>query len=205
MNDIECKLIIVTHNSESHIQWLLSGLESSVSVLKIHIVDSGSANTEYLENLNSKHQITIDKRDNIGFVQGNNSALNDIELYKWVLFINPDARIEGEDLDKLLCFCNNVPEKQSGVFTVPLRRFDIGKKIQTGYYDSKGITCNWYGKWFDISSGEKITSHHNEPEFCEVEAVCGAFMLLRSSLLINYLDKKGVEDSKTLIICIKRI
>jgi GT2 family glycosyltransferase len=53
-----------------------------------------------------------------------------------------------------------------------------------------GIKCNWYGKWYDIGSGEPVEIEKDK--FISVEAVCGAFLLIRNRLLTEIKDRNGV-------------
>lgn len=193
----DCKIIIVTYNSEKYIQWVLDGLESSKSDLVIEIVDSGSKNNIYLDTIKSKHQLNINKHENIGFVSANNLALKNSEDFKWTLFLNPDARIEGGDLDNLLMIANSAHRK-IGVLSVPLVRFDIESKTSFDKFDSLGITSTKYGRWFDISDINKVIKSDAENIFRSVSAVCGALMLVNNIALKNCPDKNssiGFESS----------
>ncbi|HIF6266106.1 MULTISPECIES: glycosyltransferase family 2 protein [Raoultella] len=193
---MECKIIIVTHNSQKHIQWCIDGLESSKLKLNIKIVDSGSNNPAYLDSLSSKHQLEVFKEDNIGFVKGNNRILHKIKDDDWILLLNPDARVEGEVLDKLISLANEIKYNNVGIFSVPLIRFSIDEMKSLSVFDSLGIKSSLYGKWFDVGSGEPVRQLPNEPT--DISAVCGAFMLIRGNALNVCLDKsnkKGFEGS----------
>ncbi|HIE9387093.1 TPA: glycosyltransferase [Klebsiella pneumoniae] len=193
---MNCLVIIVTHNSQKHIQWCIDGLESAKSLLKIKVIDSGSTNISYLDNISSKHRLEIIKENNIGFVKGNNLALQSDENFDWVLLLNPDARIEGDRLDELLKVATDVNNSNVGIFSVPLVRFSIDEMQDMQVYDSLGIDATRYGRWFDIGSGEQTKVLTKE--LIDVPAVCGAFMLIRTKALELCLDKsaeKGFESS----------
>ena len=179
-------IIIVTHNSETHIQWCVNGLSKSNSDITFRIVDSGSKNTDYLEVLNEKNNVLIIKESNIGFVAGNNRALYDIDDFDWVLFLNPDARIESDDFDRLIAYASKYEQEKVGLFTVPLIRFDIQNYKSLNCFDSVGIRCNYYGRWQDILSNSPVRDI--EKTFTEVDAVCGAFMLFRVKALMQCVD-----------------
>lgn len=192
----ECSIVIVTHNSQKHIQWCIDGLDSSRRNLNIKIIDSGSSDTTYLDSLLTKHQLDVIKKDNIGFVAGNNFVLDQAVSYKWVLLLNPDARIEGNVLDELIDYANNEKHSDVGIFSVPLIRFSIDEMKELPVFDSLGISSTAYGKWYDVGSGENIKQLQRHSS--EIPAVCGAFMLIRGIALEQCLDKsnsKGLESS----------
>ncbi|MCL2896205.1 glycosyltransferase family 2 protein [Brenneria tiliae] len=187
----KCLIIIVTYNSSKHINWAIEGLDSSTSDLTINVIDSGSTDTSYLHNIKTKHHLRIEEYENIGFVAANNKALTNVSDFDWVLFLNPDARIEGKDLDELLTIASLDKFKKTGIFSVPLIRFDIENNKPLGIYDSLGIKCNNIGRWFDLGSNQPVFSDNTKNGFSEVEAVCGAFMLIRRTTLEQCTDRSG--------------
>ncbi|CAI0865171.1 glycosyltransferase family 2 protein [Serratia ficaria] len=186
----KCLVVVVTYNSEKHIQWCVSGLDNINGDIEIRIVDSGSTNTEYLDNLVTTNKLSVIKEENIGFVSGNNRALFDIDEFDWVLFLNPDARIESDCLENLLNFAARPEQKNVGVLTVPLVRYDIQAMKSLNIFDSVGIACNYYGRWYDIKANEPQSEI--EGTFSQTEAICGAFMLTRVSALKQCVDSKGL-------------
>lgn len=189
--DYSCVVIIVTYNSQKHLQWTINGLESSTKRLKIRIVDSGSSDATYLDKVITKHELIIERHTNIGFVAGNNLAIEKSNDSAWILLLNPDARIEGTDLDKLLDVANNKNNAGTALFSVPLIRFDINSMKSLGVYDSLGIKCNYYGKWFDIGANDPVSQKYKNSSDSQPDAICGAFMLLRNEALIQCPNKSG--------------
>lgn len=183
-------IVIVTYNSEKHIQWCLDGLNNSKNSIDVIIVDSGSQNASYLDILTYSDNltVTIEKSENIGFVAANNSVNELFDCYEYILYLNPDARIEGENLDALLVMADRYEYRNYGAFTVPLIRFDINKKETLNVYDSLGISCDVFGRWHDIMANENVTFFGGANE---IEAICGAFFLVKSRVLLNALDSKG--------------
>lgn len=183
-------IIIVTYNSEKHIQWCLDGLKTSRNVIDVIIVDSGSKNISYLDTLTYSDNltVTINKSENIGFVAANNTASDIFDGYEYVLYLNPDARIEGDNLDKLLIMADSHSFSHYGAFTVPLIRYDINRKESLNVYDSLGISCNVMGRWHDIMANEKVFTLSGTNE---IEAICGAFFLARASVLLSARDSQG--------------
>lgn len=81
----EILVVMVTHNSERFIHWGVTPLMNYEDIDLI-IVDSGSKNTDYLNDISIKADVLFES--NIGFVKGNNLALShkDIRNYNFVLF-----------------------------------------------------------------------------------------------------------------------
>ena len=189
---MKTRIIIVTHNSAVYTNWQLKNLESSDSDLDIVIVDSGSKDTTYLNNLESKHHCQVIYRDNIGFVDANNIVMNLDWDGDFFLLLNPDAMIEGKELDLFLKEVSYIKSERSdiAVYSVPLIKYDIKRMSPMTIYDSMGIKCNLYGRWIDICQGKKIKKWN--ADIISTEAICGAFMLIdrRKLYSINKINEK---------------
>lgn len=182
-------VVIVTYNSERHIQWCIDGINNLAIDTEIRIVDSGSKDTRYLDEIKSTNKITIINKDNVGFVAGNNFALYGLDYFDWVLFLNPDACIDARSLEELIGYAASDEVKQVGAFTVPLIRYDIEKKCSLNVFDSVGINCNYLGRWQDIASNEKV--YDISEKFTYVDAICGAFILIKTPVLKACVDSTG--------------
>ena len=179
----EILVVMVTHNSERFIHWGVTPLMNNEDIDLI-IVDSGSKNTDYLNDISIKADVLFES--NIGFVKGNNLALShkDIRNYNFVLFLNPDARIDNENIDKLLAIIKN-KDSIYDFYSIPLRAFDINSMTPKDYYDSLGIECNFYGKWQDVrkSYPQKIIN--------DIDVFCGAFLLISTKSLLTARGSNG--------------
>lgn len=193
MKKTKLLIIIVSYNSKKHLQWAISGLSGSRLDIDLSIVDSGSVDTAYIDDLNFPANINvfIRKETNIGFVAGNNLALSDVNDYDYILYLNPDARIEAANLDRLIEIANDSSNGYIGAFTVPLIRFNIDTMSSMNIYDSVGIKCNVWGRWYDYCANEPVTDIINQSIITLTEGICGAFMLVRSSVLSQALDSTG--------------
>lgn len=172
-------IIIVTHNSQKFIDWVLEPLNKCHDICDVVIVDSGSSSIEYLKKID---RFTIEFTENIGFAKANNLALRFLNENKHshVLFLNPDARVEENILREL--HSRAVKDAEGyGLFSVPLIKYDFDKRSPEVYYDSLGIECNVLGKWRDIQGPISVKQEK------KIEAICGAFMLI---------SKKAIEESK---------
>lgn len=67
-----------------------------------------------------------------------------------------------------------------GALTGTTLGYCIDQDAPTGTYDTTGIFCTWWGRWFDRAQGEK----HNPEAYSQIElipAICGAVFFCRRS------------------------
>lgn len=181
-------IVIVTHNSERFIEWAIEDL-LRISISKtIRIVDSGSNNKTYLHKLKFNDNIEIIEQANVGFAKANNVALHDFEKFEFILFLNPDAKILAENLSHLLNHAANKKNNKTGIFSVPLVHYDILQHHPMETFDSLGIYCSFLGRWYDKTG---LIEDHSTALVTYPDAVCGAFMLIRTHCLKECLNSEG--------------
>lgn len=185
MSNAKLLVVIVTYNSQKYIDWAVGSLINN-KLCHIRIVDSGSADISYLRKLESISNADVIYEENLGFAKANNRALHDVSKFKYVLFLNPDARIERDQLEELLKRAEEPENSFVGLFSVGLEKFSIADNKPLAYYDSLGIYCDKLGRWKDIQK-----PINNEKNKINAEAVCGAFMLCRTDALVSVPDSKG--------------
>ncbi|WP_234193930.1 glycosyltransferase [Pseudacidovorax sp. NFM-22] len=178
-------VIVVTHNSARHIDWCVSGLSGAENV-EIRIIDSGSTDVSYLAKYERGSNHSVFYATNLGFVGGNAQALFSLDKFRYVLFLNPDARIDAEELGRLLRFADANPN--FGVYTVPLIKFDIAKMRAEEKYDSLGIFCSRLGRWYDRRVMKRSDAGKT---FYHIDAACGALTLVSQEALLRCLDSQG--------------
>ncbi|MCG8706889.1 glycosyltransferase [Brenneria sp. 4F2] len=179
-------VVIVTHNSQKYIDWCVGPLINN-ELCDIVIVDSGSSDIEYLKKYESSVKVLYKK--NIGFAKANNAALQDVERYKSVLFLNPDARVESKEYEKLIATCFSNENANFHFFSVPLISYDFDNKTERGFYDSLGIKCSFYGKWEDIRAPVST----DLDEISHYDAICGAFFLVKTDALLRSPNSAGIN------------
>ncbi|WP_034460043.1 glycosyltransferase [Buttiauxella noackiae] len=179
-------VLMVTHNSQKFTHWALEPLINN-GMCQIRIVDSGSKDTSYLQEYKLKDNIDILFEENLGFAKANNVGLKDIQNFKFVLFLNPDARIEKNELAILIERADSCEYESIGMFSVSLEKYSIVEKKALSYYDSLGIYCDMVGRWKDIQRPCNVKLEEN----IHYEAICGAFMFCRTKALLSLPDSKG--------------
>jgi len=177
-------IVIVTHNSQKVIKKCIDSIKlQSYHVDEIVIVDSGSTDLSYLDEIQEHDNVLLVKSDNIGFSRGNNLGVqylsNKIDL---VIFLNPDTFLSPG-------FCQKAYErfkadKQLSVLSGKLLTYDLQKNCPNGRIDSCGIFRKWYGRWYDRGQGEIDKGQYDKKQY--VPALCGALFCCRSHILNRF-------------------
>jgi len=175
----ELSIILVTHNSAADIQFCLDciGRQSS-PVDKVIIIDSGSANTDYLSSLQYEGELDVQLCANIGYGKANNIGYSKVAQHDnaVVLFINPDTYLKEDFCEVLLEKLEHYPDV--AVFTGRLLGFDRKSRKPTGKIDSTGIFRRWFGRWQDRGRGMVDNGQFMTPEI-GIPAACGALLCCR--------------------------
>ena len=181
-------IIIVTHNSENVLDLCLQSVDKqTVKASRVTIVDMASNCTKYI----TKHQcvphidVILNKR-NLGYCVGNNIATERAVVdSRYILFLNPDAFLSPSFLEKALQFMEKAKEKNTGILSGKILKYNLSSKEATQILDSAGIFQTWYGKWFDRGQGQYDHGQFDTDNTGSVvPAVCGALMLCRTDALI---------------------
>ncbi len=173
--------IVVSHNSEPTLERCLQGLTAQdYSLDTIVLVDSGSADQEYLRRLEKKYSFQLQLKENIGFAKANNLGFEKIlSNTRFVLFVNPDLFLPPDFVSKALTICDN--DSAIGIVSGKLFGYDLKHDKPSGRIDSTGILRKWYGRWYDRGQGETDTQQYDRPE--SMPALCGALLFCRYQAL----------------------
>lgn len=178
-------VIIVSYNCPGHLKRNMDSLRGQTRKPdQIIIVDNNSKELKDLDAY-KEEAIIVYNNINTGFCAANNEGLKKVDRHTdYVLFLNPDAFLTPIFIENALQFMEDRDNAACGAMTGILLGYDPEKEEPTGRYDSTGIFCTPYGKWFDRDQGQEINSHlYKNKE--EVPAICGALMLCRKEALLN--------------------
>lgn len=168
-------MIIVTHNSQLYLKHCLNCLKAQTAqAAQIIVIDSGSTPEEiaFLEKEQPSVYFYFSK-SNVGFCKGNNIGLSLVkEEIKYVLFLNPDAFLSKDFIEKAEECLEKEEERKTAVVSGLLLGYDIVKDRPTGKIDSSGIFRKWYGNWYDRAQG-KI---YDKPAFIHEKGVIPYFI-----------------------------
>jgi N-acetylglucosaminyl-diphospho-decaprenol L-rhamnosyltransferase len=193
-----CSIIIVTHNSQQCIQKAIVCIKKQTwQPDKIVLVDSGSTSVKYLESYASDPGIVLVlAKGDIGFCKGNNLGWSAVSCSSdYVFFLNPDAFIQEDYLEKAIQFMQHPVNQQCAAVTGVTLGYDLQANTPTGKYDSTGVFQKWYGGWFDRGQGKEVNANlYKESE--EIPAICGAVFFCRSKALKEVIiNEKEIFDN----------
>jgi GT2 family glycosyltransferase len=173
--------IVVSHNSSHCLDRCLQGLAAQEHVCdKIVLVDSGSADRQYLSILEQHYSLQLLLADNIGFSKANNLGFGKIlSDTDFVLFVNPDVFLPQDFISKALDICDS--DAALGVVSGKLLGYNLNEDAPSGRIDSTGIRRKWYGRWYDRGQGETDAGQYDNSE--GMPALCGALMFCRYKAL----------------------
>lgn len=181
---MDLSVITVTHQSAEYIEDLIvSVISGALKVRCEHfIVDNASTDgtVERVEAYYGAYVTLIKNRENVGFSRANNQAF-ERSRGRYVLFLNPDMKVESGSLDRLVEWMDGQDEKVAIVsckLVDPLGQLLIHRTPCPLPEFRRNIL--WLLSPIFCISREKW-EHCEEPK--EVEAVLGAFMLTRRAFL----------------------
>lgn len=186
-------IIIVTHNSQDILPTCLKSLEQqSAQNIGCTIVDSGSTDTAYLYDLDTRFSLKIIETENQGFAKANNIGYKQLDLRDddLVVFMNPDTFLTKHCLENAIEVISS--DKNIGVVSGKLLAFDPSIDKATGKIDSTGIFRKWYGRWYDRGQGEEDDGQYEEK--MRVPAICGAFMCC-SAVCLQEIGEQIFDES----------
>ena len=186
--------IIVSHNSENFLDKVIDSLSNqTIGPVSILIVDSGSSEIEYVQSKDGLDNVRVILRNNIGFCKANNEGVRqDNGESTYYLFINPDALIAPDWLEKCISYFDKPENDHVACISSPLIRYDPVHDKPIDSYDSLGIDMKWYGRWYDVGQGTAVSKHISDAKaLCKVKAICGALILMKGQVARDLLQENG--------------
>lgn len=181
MPNAKVSVIIVTHNSEKHVDKCMDCLRAQAKQpSQIILVDSGSSNCDYLQKYTSQNGVEIlTGGSDIGFCRGNNLGLSKVAPdCDFLFFLNPDAFVTPTFIQKAVDFMEKEENTHCGALTGTTLGYCIESDRPTGLYDSTGVFRTWWGRWYDRSQGAFLNPNaYSSPEV--IPAICGAVYFCR--------------------------
>lgn len=190
----DAHIVIVTHNSVEQIRVCFDYLsKQTIGVSSAVIVDSGSEDTTYLDDLQPHFPLRIFKEKNIGFSKANNLGFNSLEGVgeeSIVIFLNPDAFLRADFIESAGRIFSTFKHKTC--VTGKLLSYNLLRAEPSNYIDSTGIYRKWYGRWYDRGQGQIDCGQYDGTE--EPDALCGALLCFRFKDLATLKENIFDED-----------
>ena len=199
MQDI-VSIIIVNYNSDRYLKFCVESCLNSTLQVELIIVDNGSTDNSLIQ-LKPDPRVTIVKNQhNLGFARANNQALH-LARGDDILFLNPDCEIKPSTLAHMLEVMTDYPT----VGMAGCRILNSDGSEQAGCRRRIPTPRRLFSQL--LNNGEPYLQHHEPlPDTpTKVEAISGAFMLVRKSALakVGPMDEKFFMHCEDLDWCIR--
>ncbi len=186
-NSVNLTVSIVNYNAGDHLLDCLASLEkvSDEVSMEVVVVDNASVD-DSIEKAKKKFPNVsfVLNKENYGFGKAHNQVLR-VLTTEYVLILNPDIVMEKGILKKLFEYMD--AHEEVGAIT-PKVVFENGKIDLTAH---RGFPTPWASMLYFLGDDSKYhLSKENLDEIHEVDAITGAFLLTRKSVL----EKSGYFD-----------
>lgn len=189
-------IIIVSWNAKKFLNICLKSIyKQTTSPFEIFVVDNNSEDgSQKMVEKYFPGVILVENKNNPGFGRANNQAL-ELSTGEYVLFLNPDTKVEHKAIDKTISFLEKNPDVgMAGVRLVDKDgnpQFTAGRKSASIWGE---ICLNVLRSPFPKTKlfGGHLMSYWDHKDNREVQAICGAYMMIRTKLLKKL---KGFDES----------
>ncbi len=195
-------IIIVNYNDVEDTEKYVKTISEYKIINRIVVVDNLSTTSgtfDALKKLESSKVKVISSDKNGGYDYGNNFGIKYLqsinEKYDYIIISNPDIEIT----ENAIKHCLEVIEKDKSIGVIAPRMFDKENKpirrsawkMRTFWLDVVHSTRLLEMIFYKVLRNGEYTSKEYEKEMLEVEAISGAFFIIRSDVLeeINLLDE----------------
>lgn len=195
-------IIVVSFGNENVIEKTLHAVCPQLEEQDdLWIVDNGNGITNACEQKFSHFSINVFRsKENLGFCKGNNVGL---ELGHWhefsfVLLLNPDLVLPAGWINSAIHRLQHCQSEKIGILSGPLLKYDFISDSPTGNIDSLGIAqTRFSGRWYDLKSGESYAEIEKTlPSEYDVDAICGALMLIPTSVINTVINNTQLLDER---------
>lgn len=199
-------IIIVNYNDEDDTIKFVNKISKYNVINRIVVVDNMSTTIgafEKLKNLESEKTRVIKSEKNGGYDYGNNFGIrylkNQNENYDYIIISNPDIEITENAINH----CLNVINSDSNIGIIAPRMFNkedkpirrCAWKMRTFKLDVVHSTRLLELIFYKILRNGEYSNKEYENEILEVEAISGAFFIIRSDVL----EKIGLLDENVFL------
>jgi N-acetylglucosaminyl-diphospho-decaprenol L-rhamnosyltransferase len=193
---MELETVVVSHGAEELLRRCLRSLEEHAPVggMRVTVVDSGSPDKtpEMVER--EFPSVRLVRRGNIGFAAANNLALRESEA-EAILLLNPDTEVYAGTLDAALARLRS--EERIGMVGVRLvtETGELDHACKRSFPTPLSALAHFTGLGRADGASSALSqyraTHLGEDEPGEVDAVNGAFMLVRAAAVreVGLLDQ----------------
>jgi N-acetylglucosaminyl-diphospho-decaprenol L-rhamnosyltransferase len=138
-------IVTVTYNSGPFFDEYMRTLEAQTRKPDLVVlVDSGSSQPQFLDSTKGYDlPVEILRESNVGVCVGNNIGWRRLRRFNYVIFVNPDAFLAPEFIERAVAYMEAEPK--AGMVTPSLLRYDIENHRPLDIIDTTGVVRNWFG------------------------------------------------------------
>lgn len=181
-------VVTVTYNSDLFFDEYMRSLE--VQTCKpdlVVLVDSGSSQPQFLDRA-AEYDVPFEIRreSNVGVCVGNNIGWRRLRSFDYILFLNPDAFLAPEFIERAVAYMEANPK--SGMITPSLLRYDIEDHRPLDIIDTTGVVRNWLGllKERDQSKPAQMLKRYTAP--APIPWLCTAVAMARREAMESVVE-----------------
>lgn len=186
---MDISVIIVSYNVRYFLEQCLASLQKSLTGLnhEVFVVDNNSSDSsiEYLQPIFPSVRFIANNK-NLGFAKANNQAIS-IATGRYILFLNPDTIIGESSIHNVISHLDSTP----GAGAAGIRMIDGSgrflRESKRGFPSPWAAFCRFSGlsELFPRSTSfaRYYLGHLADDQDHEIEALSGAFLMVRKSVL----------------------
>ena len=195
---MDLSVIIVNYNVKELLRQCLRSLQSTISnqqlAIEIFVVDNASKDGSVAMVRREFPEVKVTaSKENLGFAKANNLAIRE-SSGRYLLFLNPDTTVPKETLPTIIRFMDDNLEVGVATCFIELASGGMDTDCHRGFPTPWASFCFFarLEKLFPRSKlfGQYHQTWKNLAETHEVDACCGAFMMVRRKAM----EEVGIWD-----------
>jgi GT2 family glycosyltransferase len=183
---MDLSIIIVSYNTKEFLKGCIESIYKTTKNLKFEIIvvdnASSDATVQLLEKLKTENFKFIANKENMGFSKANNIGVKQASG-KYLLFLNPDIVVHADTMEGMVKFMENHEDGGAATCKVVMPNGQIDDASHRGFPTPWNSFSHFFGlaKVFGKRKlfGGYNLKHLNLLDMHEVEALAGAFMIVR--------------------------
>lgn len=187
MKKVDVSIIIVTFNSQNTIVECVDSVLSTVKKNTFEIIISDNSKNDDTEKVvkekydKNDKVIYIHNNENLGFSKGNNVGIKKANG-KYVLFLNPDAKVYEKTIDGMMDFMKEHPDCGASTCFMELPDGTLDDSSHRGF-PTPWNSISYFSGLSKIFSKSKLFGGYNmtyldTSKTHEIDALAGSFMLV---------------------------
>lgn len=185
---MDLSIIIVSYNTKEFLKGCIESIYKTTKNIQFEIIvvdnNSTDGTLQLLEKLKTENFRFLANKKNLGFSKANNLGVKKASG-RYLLFLNPDIEVHADTLEKMVKFMDLHKDAGSATCKVVMPNGEIDDASHRGFPTPWNSFAHFSGlsKLFGKNKlfGGYNLKHLNLTTMHEIEALAGAFMIVRRS------------------------